>query len=277
MQNNACDILILGAGPAGISAALTARARGRRVLVISNPPQTSALAKAKQVDNYPGLTGLTGAAVLENMTAGLTAQGIELVTGRVTAAMPMKTGFMVSVGQQVYTAGALILATGSALAKPFPGESELLGRGVSYCATCDGMLYRGRAVAVLGLGAEGRADADFLQSIGCQVTYFDKTTAKRYEIQGGSQVTALVADGTEYPVDGVFILRDTVAASVLLPGLQMEAGYIAVDEHMAGSIPGVFAAGDCTGRPYQIARAVGQGNIAALSADAYIKEKEQET
>jgi thioredoxin reductase (NADPH) len=245
--------------------------------VISNPPETGALAKARQVDNYPGLTGMSGTEVLEQMTAGLAKQEIPMVTGRVTAAMAMKTGFMVSVGQQVYTARALILATGAALAKPYPGEAELLGRGVSYCATCDGMLYRGRAVAVLGLGAEGRTDADFLESIGCQVTYFDKTSARQYEIRGESQVTALVADGREYPVDGVFILRDTVAASVLLPGIAMEAGHIAVDEHMAGSIPGLFAAGDCTGRPYQIARAVGQGNIAALSADAYIKEKEQKT
>jgi thioredoxin reductase (NADPH) len=245
--------------------------------VISNPPQTSALAKAKRIDNYPGLTGISGAAMLEQMLAGLRVQDIDLTEGRVTAAMAVKGGFMVSVAQQVYTCRALILATGAALAKPYPGEAELLGRGVSYCATCDGMLYRGRPVAVLGLGAEGRSDAAFLESIGCQVKYFDKTTAKRYEILGQSHVTALAADGTEYPVDGVFILRDTVAASVLLPGLSMENGHIAVDETMAGSIAGLFAAGDCTGRPYQIARAVGQGNIAALSADAYIKEKEQDS
>ncbi len=129
-------------------------------------------------------------------------------------------------------------------------------------------------MAVIGLGAEAPADADFLRSLDCTVEYFDRTRATAYEIQGSGKVEALVADGTSYPVEGVFILRDTVAASALLPGLSIEEGHIVVDDRMATSQPGVFAAGDCTGRPYQIARAVGQGNIAALSADAYIKELE---
>ena len=149
-----------------------------------------------------------------------------------------------------------------------------MGKGVSYCATCDGMLYRGRSVAVLGLGSEAEADAAFLEQIGCKVLYFTRAQAKNIEIQGIDNVTALVNDGTTYPVDGVFILRDTVAASALLPGLTIDGGHIEVGADMETNLPGVFAAGDCTGRPYQIARAVGQGNIAALAADRYIKELE---
>ena len=271
MDDFTCDILVLGAGPGGISAALTARARGRRVTVISNPPGTSSLARAHKIDNYPGLGGMSGAALLAAMEKDLREQDIPLITARVTAAMPMGGRFMVSAGQDVYSAGALILATGAAQPKPYPGEAELLGRGVSYCATCDGMLYRGKAVAVIGLSDEAPAEAEFLRGIGCKVEYFDKSRAKSYEIRGEGQVTALVADGTEYPADGVFILRDTVAASLLLPGLHMDSGHIATDGEMKTNIPGVFAAGDCTGRPYQIAKAVGEGNIAALSADAYIK------
>ncbi len=270
MNETSFDILILGGGPGGISAALTAHARGRRVLIISNPAETSALHKAHAIDNYPGLVGLSGAELLAKMTEGLTQLCIPTVTGRVTGIMPMGSSFMVSVGTDVYTAKALILATGSAQPKAFPGEAELLGRGVSYCATCDGMFYRGKRVAVVGLSADAKEEADFLAGIGCEVEFFDKARAKRYEVRGEDRVSALMADGVEYPVEGVFVLRDTVASSVLLPGLALEGGHIAVDRSMATSVPGVFACGDCTGRPYQIAKAVGEGNIAALSADAHL-------
>lgn len=265
------DILILGAGPAGISAALTAKARGRSVMLLSNDPMESPLAKARQVDNYPGLTGVSGREMLSAMAEGL--GDIPLVRGRVQTVMPMGDTFMVGAGQDMYAARSLILATGMALAKPYPGETELLGKGVSYCATCDGMLYRGRPVAVIGLASDAEEEAQFLRSIGCEAEYFDKTRAKTYAIKGGDRVTALVADGVEYPVDGVFILRNTVASAVLLPGLTVENGHIAVDKSMATNIPGVFAAGDCTGRPYQVGKAVGEGNIAALSADTWLKEK----
>lgn len=272
MDGSSFDILILGAGPAGLSAALTAHARGRKALIVSNPAGTSSLWKARRIDNYPGLVGLSGAEMLERMTAEVRSLDIPVVTGRVTGVMPFGKSFMVSVGTDVYTAGALILASGSAQPKAYPGEAELLGRGVSYCATCDGMLYRGRRVAVIGLSSDAAEEADFLRGIGCEVEFFDRERAKRYEIRGEGTVSSILADGAEYPVDGVFILRDTVASATLLSGLVMDGGHIAVDRAMKTSMPGVFAAGDCTGRPYQIAKAVGEGNIAALSADAYMKE-----
>ena len=272
MNESSFDIIILGGGPGGISAALTAHARGRTALVLSNPAGTSSLWKAHRIDNYPGLVGLSGEDLLARMAEGLTELSIPTVTGRVTGVMPMGKSFMVSVGTDVYTGQALILATGSAQPKAWPGESELLGRGVSYCATCDGMFYRGKKVAVIGTSANAEEEADFLRKIGCQVEFFDKSRAKKYEIRGDTKVEALVADGAAYPVDGVFILRDTVASTALLPGLALEGGHISVDRDMRTSQAGVFACGDCTGRPYQIAKAVGEGNIAALSADAYIKE-----
>ena len=272
MNENTYEILVLGGGPGGISAALTAHARGRSVLVITNDASTTALAKAHRIDNYPGLAGMSGADMLDKMTAGLRELSIPVVTGRVTGIMPVGTGFMASVGQDVYTGSAVILATGSAQPKAWPGETEFLGRGVSYCATCDGMLYRGKKVAVLGTSADAEEEAGFLRKIGCQVEFFGKNRAKKFEIRGGMSVSSLIADEEEYPVDGVFILRDTVASAVLLPALRMEDNHIAVDRSMRTSVAGVFAAGDCTGRPYQIAKAVGEGNIAALSADSYIKE-----
>lgn len=267
------DILVLGAGPAGISAALTAKARGRSVMLLSNDPMESPLAKARQVDNYPGLVGLSGRELLKAMVDGL--GDIPLRVGRAQTILPMGDGFMVGAGPDMYAARSLILATGMALAKPFPGEAELLGKGVSYCATCDGMLYRGRPVAVIGLAPDAEEEARFLRSIGCEAEYFDRTRARQYAIKGEDRVTALEADGVEYPVDGVFILRNTVASAELLPGLSVESGHIVVDDSMAASIPGVFAAGDCVGRPYQVGKAVGEGNLAALGADAWLKEKEK--
>ena len=270
------DILILGAGPAGVSAALTAHARGRSVLVLGADPMTGPLAKAPAVENYPGLAGMSGRDLLAAMLRDLERLGIPWVTGRATGVVPFAGRFMVSAEQDVYEARSLILAAGSPQRdKPLPGETELLGRGVSWCATCDGMLYRGKRVAVLGLGGEGEKDAAFLRSIGCDVLYFDPAQAKNVKIKGTDRVTAIVIGGEEHPVEGVFVLRDTVAASALLPGLEMRDGHIAVDGDMATSVPGVFAAGDCTGRPYQIARAVGQGNIAALAADGYLKERDK--
>ncbi|MCD8115696.1 MAG: NAD(P)/FAD-dependent oxidoreductase [Oscillospiraceae bacterium] len=277
MSGQAYDIFILGGGPAGLSAALTARARGRRVMVLTNDPAASPLAKAGRIDNYPGLTGVSGLALLEAMVRGVKEQGIELVLGRATGVMTSGGRFYITAEQDFYEAKSLILATGAQQGtKPVPGEAELLGKGASYCATCDGMLYRGRDVAVLDMGGPGREAADFLQSLGCRVEYFDKKRAKSYAISGDDKVEAVVADGVSYPVAGVFVMRATMAAETLLPGLALEEGHIRVDKTMAASVTGVFAAGDCAGRPYQVARAVGQGNMAALSADKYLQSQENQ-
>ena len=277
MDGNASDILILGAGPAGISAALTAHARGRSVTVLGGDPMASPLARAPAIDNYPGLAGKSGRELLSAMLGDLERAGIARVTGRITGVMAFGGAFMVSAEQDVYQARCLILAAGAQQgAKPLPGETEYLGRGVSWCATCDGMLYRGKAVAVLCLGAQAAEDADLLEKIGCKVLRVGRTQAKELRIEGTDRVTHIVCGGQRQPVDGVFVLRDTVAASALLPGLKMRDGHVAVDGDMRTSVPGVFAAGDCTGRPYQIARAVGEGNTAALTADGYLKERENE-
>ncbi len=267
------DIIIVGGGPAGISAALTAKSRGKSVLIITNPYESSGLFKAKLVENYPGLTGVSGAEILESMYAQLKAAEIELINARAISAMSMGEMFSVSTGQEYYDGRAVIIAVGIVQQAAYPGEKELLGRGVSYCATCDGMLYRNKSVAVIGLNSEAEKEADFLRSIGCKVDYFGKGSAKKYQILGDNSVKALIADDVEYPVDGVFILRSTIAPTSFMPGLKINENHISVLEDCTSSVPGVFAAGDCIGRPYQVARAVGQGNMAALSACEYLDKK----
>ena len=275
------DIIVLGSGPAGLSAAVTARGRNKSVLVIGNRWQDSPLARAERVDNYLGMPGMTGMEMLEAFQRHAQEMGVEMVTGKVLSIMEWE-GFTLTVGSQLYQGSALILAPGVVRQAKFPGEETYLGRGVSYCATCDGMLYRNKPVAVVGRSKDAPHEAAYLKSIGCQVVYVAPKRPDQLEedipfiqaaklaVKGEQTVTALEADRADIPVNGVFILREAVAPGDLLPGLTLEKGAIQVDRSMATSVPGVFAAGDATGAPLQVSKAVGEGLIAALSACEYL-------
>ena len=264
------DVLVIGGGPAGLSAAVNARARGRSVLVVSNPPEENPLWKAEQVDNHLGMPKMTGAEMLTAFRRHAEESGVEFRSGKVLNAMQMGGDWYVSIGNDMEHAKALVLAAGVARGKKFPGEETFLGRGVSYCATCDGMLYRGRNVAVLGYSETARKEADFLAGIGCSVTYFDRP--KTCEISGRNLVESVTCDGETVEAEGVFLLRPTMAPTDLFPGLAVENGYVSVDRKMNTNLPGLFAAGDCTGGPLQVSKAVGEGLIAGQSAAAYAAE-----
>ena len=165
------DLLIIGGGPAGLSAAMTARNRNLSVCVICGGAADSALYKAGHVTNYPGVPDVSGPALLETMTQQARALGADILRERALSAMPMGKTFGVSAGKEFAEGRALLLATGIAQRGTFPGEAEFLGRGVSYCATCDGMLYRGKRAAVIGLAADAPEEAGFLREIGCDVHY----------------------------------------------------------------------------------------------------------
>ena len=278
------DLIVLGSGPAGLSAAVTARGRNKSVLVIGNRWQDSPLARAERIDNYLGMPGLTGVEMLEAFQRHAQEMGGEMVTGKVLSIMEWE-GFNLTVGSQLYQGSALILAPGVVRQAKFPGEETYLGRGVSYCATCDGMLYRNKPVAVVGRSKDAPHEAAYLKSIGCQVVYVAPKRPDQLEedipfiqaaklaVKGEQTVTALEADGADIPVNGVFILREAVAPGDLLPGLTFQDGAIQVDRSMATSVPGVFAAGDVTGAPLQVSKAVGEGLIAALSACEYLDRR----
>lgn len=275
------DIIVLGSGPAGLAAAVAARGRDKSVLVIGSRWQDSPLAKAERVDNYLGLPGRTGAELLEEFHRHAEGAGVEFVTGKALSLLAWE-GFSITVGPQVYQGRALILAPGVVRAAKYPGEAEYLGRGVSYCATCDGMFYRNKAVTVVGLAPDAPQEANYLRSLGCQVVYVSPqqprgldsaipyVKAGKLAVKGENTVIGLEADGALLPCAGVFILRRAVAPTDLLPALETEEGVIKVDRHMATNVPGVFAAGDCTGAPLQVSKAVGEGHVAALSACEYL-------
>lgn len=262
------DIIIIGGGVAAASAVLTAKNRGRSVAVITNGEETSSLWKAERITNYPGLPPMSGREMSELFRRQIEENATDVIRGRALNILPMDGIFGVAVGNDFYQCRALILAAGITRENLYPGEAEYLGAGVSYCATCDGMLYRGKTVAVIGGGREAGEDADFLESIGCRVLRFPQNG--RYEIKGERKANCVVFAGDEHPVDGVFIIKDTVSVTHLVPGLEYENGGIVTARDMSTNVPGVFAAGDCTGKPYQLAKAAGEGNIAALSASEYI-------
>lgn len=290
------DIAIVGGGPAGLSAALTVRARGKRALVISNDYRESRLARAKRIDNYPGMPHVSGLDMLEVMHRQATENGVSFIEGRAVSVLPMGDHFSVSTGSDIYDAHAVILATGLLVAHKLVGEERFLGRGVSYCATCDGMLYRGKDVVVVGLNAEAAAEANFLSSIGCHVTYLakpgedpllDENVAHVHgtvqEINGDELgVNQLIfkssadegflrkGEAGTLPAKGVFVLRSQIAPDSLIGGIEMDGALMHVDSHMATSIPGVFAAGDCVAEPAQAAKAVGEGQIAAWHASRFV-------
>ena len=269
------DIAIIGAGPAGYSAAINARKREKSVLLVGQ--SGGWLARAERIDNYPGMYGVSGPDMLAAMRAQAEEMGAQIRPGVVHQVMDMGGTFALSLGADFIEAKKVILCTGAKQPRLLPGEEEFLGRGVSYCGTCDAMLYRGKRVAVIAQGPEAVHEANFLMSVCGEVVYFgsaDEALDSRITVRGEKpeavlgdmKVTHLRAGGEDMPFDGVFIFREAMALSALLPGLAMDGAFIRVDRQMKTSIPGVFAAGDCTGLPLQVAKAVGEGCIAALCA-----------
>jgi thioredoxin reductase (NADPH) len=273
------DIIIIGGGPAGLTAAINGRVRNKSVLVLTNDWKQTYLYQAQRIDNYPGRPGISGAEILDSLVSHAKELGVEIDTKRVLTIMPMDDHFYVSAGARVEQAKTIILAIGTGSHKKLPGEENWVGRGVSYCATCDGLLYRnGKKVTVVGKATDAVEEANFLNEIGCIVTFVSQkpveglsdgvksVIANHLEIKGDGMVQALVADGNEIPSDGIFILRQTVAPNDLLPSLKTEDGGIWVNRRMETSIPRIYAAGDCTGRPLQVIKSMGEGQRAALSA-----------
>lgn len=259
--------MIVGGGPAGLSAALNVRARGRTAVVISNPLEENPLWRAERVDNCLGLPGLSGGELLARLRRHAESAGVEFQEGKALSALRTGERWYVSVGPGMVQGKAAVLAAGAVRGKKLPGEAELLGRGLSYCATCDGMLYRGKKVAVLGYSPSAKKEAAFLEEIGCRVVYFERP--KQCAIQGKEAVESILCDGVTEQVDGVFLLRPAMAPGELFSGLAVEGGYVIVDRDMATNLPGVFAAGDCTGGPLQISKAMGEGQIAGQKAAAF--------
>ena len=280
------DIAIIGTGPAGLSAAITAKIRNKKILLIGNPNFSDKGQKAHQIQNYLGLPAISGKDLAKAFENHINSMDITITEGKVNAVYPMGSYFGLQVSQDIYEAETVIVATGIVTGKAFKGENELLGRGVSYCATCDAPLYRNKTVAVIGYSPKEESEAEFLAEVCEKVLYIpmykeetklsDKVTIineKPTAVIGENKVKSLQTEKNNYEVDGIFILRDSIPPSQLVSGLEIKDNHIVVNLQMETNIKGCFACGDIVGRPYQYIKAAGQGNIAGLSAVAYLDAK----
>jgi thioredoxin reductase (NADPH) len=198
--------------------------------------------------------------------------------GLVRQVLPMgEDSFSLALSDDFIEARRVILAFGAKQPSLLPGEEALLGRGISYCATCDGMLFRGKRIGVLGVASNAVEETNYLAKLAGEVLYFGKErtgldacvipmAGKITGVLGEDRLTGVRAGEETHQLDGLFILRDAVAHSALLPGLEHDGPFIRVDRHMRTNVPGVFACGDCTGQPLQVAKAVGEGCVAGLAA-----------
>ena len=287
-------VVIIGSGPAGVSAALYARRGGAEVTVLSKGLSLSGLAKAEKIENYYGLSEpVSGVELHARGLEGAKNIGVEFVEDELLSLMfnDTFTGFKITGKDHMLTADSVIVATGAyRQSLNVPGVKEFAGKGISYCATCDAFFYRGKTVAVVGAGVYALHEAQALLPHAAQVFMLTNgtepaaevpkairvCTAKIAAIDGGERVEkVLFDDGTELKLDGVFMALGTVGSTAIAKkiGAQLDGNHIQIDAHGATNVPGLFAAGDCTGGLLQIAKAVYQGAEAGLAAVRYLRDK----
>lgn len=295
------NIVIIGAGPAGISAALYAARGNMNPLVINNG--IGALAKAEKIENYYGLEQpLSGQELYERGIAQAKALGVRILEAEVLGIGGFDT-FTVKTTAGDFDTVSVILATGGRRTAPkIPGLKEFEGKGVSYCAVCDAFFYRGKEVAVVGNGDFALHEAEELRNVTKDVTIYTDgkepefsrehpiavNTMKIQAIEGDDKVSGLLmqsdisAQDTEnetesfYPADGIFVALGTAGSTEIARQMGAEItdkGNIKTDEEMASTIPGLFAAGDCTGGLLQVSKAAYEGSMAAISAGKYVRHK----
>ncbi|HIH72593.1 MAG: Thioredoxin reductase [Thermococcales archaeon 44_46] len=305
------DVLIIGAGPAGFTAAIYAARYGLETLIISKDIGGN-VALTDLIENYPGFPdGISGAELANRMHEQVKKLGVPIIFDEVERIDPAECAYyegpckfhVKTKNGKIYKARTVIIAVGAEPRKlRVPGEDKFYGRGVSYCATCDGPLFKGKDVIVVGGGNTALQEALYLKEIGVNVTLVhrreqfraDKILQDRFkkagipailntvvvEIKGNQKVESVVLKNVktgevfEKKVDGVFVFigYEPKTDFVKHLGITDEQGYIPVDMHMRTKVKGLFAAGDITNVFKQIAVAVGQGAIAANSAKELLEE-----
>lgn len=281
------DCIIIGSGPAGLSAAINLKTYNKKFIWFGNANLSEKVEKAELVNNYPGLPALSGKELQAEFFKHKEVLELEITDKIVSSIYDMGGYYNVMAENQFFETDSIILATGVVAANQYQGEAEFVGRGVSYCATCDGSLYKDKQIAVISTAKRFEHEIDFLADLAkkvylfpfykdCEIKRDNVESIKKAikEVKGGTRAEELVlGDGSTLAVDGIFIMRNAIAPTTLLAKLEVEEGHVFVNRHMATNIKGVFAAGDCTGKPYQYTKAVGEGNVAAHSVIEYLGEK----
>ncbi len=290
-----CDVAIIGCGPAGIQAAIHAARRKISVILIGKIPN-SAMAGTR-IENYFGVPGaMNGDMILKNGLSQAKVFGCKVLEKNITTASNNGDAFtLCTEDDEEINAKAVILATGISRKKlNVPGEKEFYGNGVSYCAVCDCNFYKGRPVVVVGDETEAARGAEVMSRYASKVYWVHATinasphivqkaeeagvemiNSRISTINGTSKVESVTLDGGRVlPVEGVFIELGARSAADLATDLDVIPRMddtIPVNERCETDVPGVFACGDVTGKPWQVAKAVGEGCIAGTSAADFIK------
>ncbi|MBR0412582.1 MAG: NAD(P)/FAD-dependent oxidoreductase [Eubacterium sp.] len=284
------DVIIIGAGPAGISAALYAKRANKSVLVLYLGE--SQLEKAHMIDNYYGFVGgITGKQLYADGIAQAEELGVEVKNEEVThIQMTASMTYEVDANGEKYEGKTLILATGNKKIRPnIKGVLEYEGKGVSYCAICDGFFYRKKTVAVLGDGDYALSEAGDLENIAQKVYIitdgkpapdtdkYEVITKKIAEVKGEAKISTVVFDdGSELAIDGLFVALGVAGGADFAKklGIALDGDSIKVNADMSTNIPGVYSCGNVTGGLLQVCKAVYEGAEAGLSAVKYLKSKE---
>ena len=283
------DVIIIGYGPAGVSASLYALRSGLDVVLVGK--DSGALEKAHMIENYYGLEKpLAGSELFAVGKRQAQSLGAHIVDDEVTDLYFDGNMFVATGLAGEYRGRACIMATGSARKKqPLPKMAELEGHGVSYCAICDAFFYRGKNVAVLGAGEYALHECKELLNVAGSVTLLtngaevtaefpetvkiEKRTLKAL-LGEGQLAGAVFMDESEIKLDGLFVALGSASAMDLArkAGAAFENGNVVLDKNFMTTVPGLFAAGDCTGGTLQVAVAVGEGAIAGRAAIKYLRE-----
>ncbi|MCU0562559.1 MAG: NAD(P)/FAD-dependent oxidoreductase [Desulfobacterales bacterium] len=301
MPDKSYDVVILGTGPAGLQAAIHAARRKASVLVLGKETRSSIF--HHHVENYCCVFDTTGEDIIKTGRRQAESFGTELRDEDVLAIAQEGPRFKLSLeGGDTVSAATVVIATGTARKRlGVPGEKELLGRGVSYCVECDCNFYKGQDVAVIGTGSAAASGAltmlnyarrvhlvyDRLEVAPALEAELRKSAVQLHEgakvtaISGAEAVEALaLQDGSRLPVQGVFVELGAKGVMELagLLGVQLddEMKHIQTNKKMETSVPGIYAAGDITGPPWQVAKAVGEGCVAGLEAAAYAKKMKKD-
>ena len=278
------DIAIIGSGPAGISAAVNAKILNRNFIWFASRSVSEKVGQAPIVKNYLGLPDIGGQELSKAFSNHAESLGIKPVDKVVNGVYSGGNCFTLLCGTEDFTAKTVILCLGVDTAE-IEGERELVGKGISYCATCDGFMYRGKNIAILCTDKRFEHEVEFLCSVankayvlplykgyGIKADNAEILLKNPIKFEGDKKLEKIIFKDGSLEVDGLFILKNSVSPSILLHGLEIEEGHIAVDRAMRTNIDGVFAAGDCTGRPYQFMKAAGEGNVALHSAVEYLSK-----
>lgn len=281
------NVIIIGNGPAGISAALYTARAGIDTTIIGK--DYGALSKAEKIENYFGLQSpLAGSALVENGISQAKHVGATVINDEVVG-ISFDEKLVVATVDQTYAADSVIIATGSSRKAPhIKGLKDFEGQGVSYCATCDAFFYKGKDVAVLGSGDYAVHEAMELLPTSKSVTLLSNGKEFKGDLPDGilvnpKEIDALLGDGflskilfvdgTSIDVSGLFVAIGVAGSSELANklGAQTDGGKIVVDDAMATTVPGLFAAGDCTGGMLQISKAVYDGAKAGVEVTKYLR------